>query len=91
MMIAKHRESEALFHQLFLHMGQGVVIQEADGRIVDANPAAEHILGLNLDQMRGVRPWIRAGEPSTKMAANSPARNIRPWWPCDPACRSSGW
>ncbi|MEI6415348.1 MAG: PAS domain-containing protein, partial [Pseudomonadota bacterium] len=72
MMIAKHRESEALFHQLFLHMGQGVVIQEADGRIVDANPAAERILGLNLDQMRGVSSldpsWRTVHEDGTEFS-----------------------
>ena len=53
-MTAKAQESEERFHQLFLHMGQGVVIQEADGRIADANPAAERILGLSLAQMRGI-------------------------------------
>ncbi|AGX88387.1 PAS domain S-box protein [Candidatus Symbiobacter mobilis] len=32
----------------------GVVLQDMDGTIVSANPAAQHILGLTLDQMRGV-------------------------------------
>lgn len=52
-MSARRAESEERFHQLFLHLGQGVVIHEADGRISDANPAAQRILGLDLDQMRG--------------------------------------
>jgi signal transduction histidine kinase/ActR/RegA family two-component response regulator len=34
-------------------MPQGVVYQDPDGKIMDANPAAEKILGLTLDQMRG--------------------------------------
>jgi PAS domain S-box-containing protein len=53
-MMAKRAEFEARFHQLFLHMGQGVVIYQSDGRIIDANPAAERILNLSLDQMRGI-------------------------------------
>ena len=53
-MMDKRAELEERFHQLFLHMGQGVVIHESDGRIIEANPAAERILGLSLDQMRGV-------------------------------------
>ena len=32
----------------------GIVCQDAQGRIVQANPAAETILGLSLDQMHGV-------------------------------------
>jgi len=55
-MSARRAESEERFHQLFLHMGQGVVIHESDGRITDANSAAEQILGLNLSQMRGLSP-----------------------------------
>lgn len=53
-MISKQAESEARFHQLFLHMGQGVVIHQHDGRILNANPAAERILGISLEQMRGL-------------------------------------
>jgi PAS domain S-box-containing protein len=34
-------------------MGQGVVYQDTAGRILDANPAAERILGLTLAQMQG--------------------------------------
>jgi two-component system, cell cycle sensor histidine kinase and response regulator CckA len=36
-------------------MAQGVVYQDAEGRITAANPAAERILGLSLEQMRGTR------------------------------------
>jgi PAS domain S-box-containing protein len=52
-MAEKREESEERFHQLFLHMGQGVVVHQADGRITQANPAAERILGLTLEQMKG--------------------------------------
>ncbi len=47
------KESESRFRTLFETMSQGVVYQDRSGAIIDANPAAEHILGLTLDQMRG--------------------------------------
>ncbi|HRE91535.1 MAG TPA: PAS domain S-box protein, partial [Myxococcota bacterium] len=37
-------------------MSEGVVIHAPDGRIVDANPAAQRVLGLSLDQLRGLSP-----------------------------------
>jgi PAS domain S-box-containing protein len=46
-------ESEAKFRTLFETMAQGVVYQDADGEITSANPAAERILGLTLEQMQG--------------------------------------
>jgi PAS domain S-box-containing protein len=47
------RESERISRTLFAHMAQGVVYQDSDGRITMANSAAERILGLTLDQMKG--------------------------------------
>jgi two-component system, cell cycle sensor histidine kinase and response regulator CckA len=46
-------DSEKKFQTLFETMSQGVVYQDADGRITAANPGAERILGLTLDQMMG--------------------------------------
>ncbi|WP_052812934.1 PAS domain S-box protein [Desulfonatronum thioautotrophicum] len=46
-------ESEEKHRRLFETMAQGVVYHAADGTIISANPAAESILGLTLDQMRG--------------------------------------
>lgn len=46
--------AEAEYRWLFETMAQGVVAHAADGTIVAANPAAERVLGLTLDQMRGV-------------------------------------
>lgn len=46
-------ESEERHRTLFETLAQGVVYQEADGTIISANPAAQRILGLTLDQMRG--------------------------------------
>ncbi|MFN8490153.1 MAG: PAS domain S-box protein [Caldilineaceae bacterium] len=47
------RRSEAHFHSLFASMTQGVVYHDAQGQIIEANPAAERILGLSMAQMQG--------------------------------------
>lgn len=46
-------KSEAKYRHLFNTMRHGVVYQDATGHIIDANPAAERILGLTFDQMIG--------------------------------------
>lgn len=59
-MTVRRTESEERFRQLYLNIGQGVVIYQDDGRVLDANPAAERILGVTQEQLRsGVR-----GEPT---------------------------
>ncbi len=45
--------SEDRFKTLFETMELGVVYQDEDGHIISANPAAEAILGLTLEQMQG--------------------------------------
>jgi signal transduction histidine kinase/DNA-binding response OmpR family regulator len=50
--IRQQKETEKQFRILFETMGQGVVYQDATGAILSANPAAERILGLSLDQMK---------------------------------------
>jgi len=45
------RQSEQKYRRLFETMAQGVVSQAADGKIISANPEAERILGLTLDQL----------------------------------------
>ncbi|NPV87840.1 MAG: PAS domain S-box protein [Anaerolineae bacterium] len=57
---AEHRQaeialrlSEEKHRLLFETMTQGVVYQDEDGFIFSANPAAEEILGLTLEQMQG--------------------------------------
>ncbi|HNF33264.1 MAG TPA: PAS domain S-box protein, partial [Anaerolineales bacterium] len=49
----KIQESEEKYRLLFETMVQGVVFQDENGGIIHANPAAERILGLTLDQMQG--------------------------------------
>jgi PAS domain S-box-containing protein len=47
------RESEERYRTLFETMVLGVVYQDNNGKIISANPAAEEILGLSVDQMQG--------------------------------------
>ena len=47
------KTSEEMFRTLFETMAQGVVYQDAEGKITSANPASARILGLSLDQMQG--------------------------------------
>jgi PAS domain S-box-containing protein len=47
------RESEAKYRELYDNMAQGVVHQDAQGKIISANKAACDILGLSIEQMQG--------------------------------------
>jgi len=47
------QESNQKFRILFETLSQGIVYQAKSGEITAANPAAEKILGLSLDQMMG--------------------------------------
>jgi diguanylate cyclase (GGDEF)-like protein/PAS domain S-box-containing protein len=47
------RAVEILHGRVVAALGQGIVVQDANGQIVDANESAERILGLSLDQMAG--------------------------------------
>ena len=45
---------DELYRRVLAALGEGIVIHSASGEIVDANPAAERILGLTGDQLRGL-------------------------------------
>jgi PAS domain S-box-containing protein len=47
------QESENRYRLLFETMSQGVVYQDASGTVIGANPAAQRILGLTLEEMMG--------------------------------------
>ena len=47
---------ERLQRTLLTHMSDGVVMQAASGEIVASNPAAEKLLGLSAEQLRGHAP-----------------------------------
>ncbi|MFW6144683.1 MAG: PAS domain S-box protein, partial [Candidatus Natronoplasma sp.] len=46
------KESEKKYRRLYETMTQGVVYQDADGKLLRANPAAERILGISVEEMR---------------------------------------
>lgn len=46
-------QSQEEYRLLFTHIMHGVVFQDAEGRIIGANPKAEELLGLSFDQMQG--------------------------------------
>ena len=48
------RRNESKFRSLFNAMAMGVVIQDPEGNITSANPAAERILGLSHDHLIGI-------------------------------------
>lgn len=52
--ISELQKNKQKYQNLFQTMIQGVVYQDAEGKITMANPAAEQILGLSLDQMKGL-------------------------------------
>ncbi|MCJ7589050.1 MAG: PAS domain S-box protein, partial [Candidatus Aminicenantes bacterium] len=82
------RKSEERHRILFETIAQGIVYQSADGAIISANPAAERILGLTIDQMQGrtsIDPRWRAihedgsdfpGETHPSMAALKTGRKV---------------
>ncbi|MBP1929016.1 PAS domain S-box-containing protein [Methanolinea mesophila] len=49
-------ESEKRFRTLYETMTEGVIYQDRYGKVLFANPAAERILGLSIDQMQGRKP-----------------------------------
>jgi diguanylate cyclase (GGDEF)-like protein/PAS domain S-box-containing protein len=49
-------DSVSKFRTLYETSPTGVVYQDSQGRVTDANPAAQRILGLSLDQMQGRAP-----------------------------------
>lgn len=47
------KKSEGKYRTLFDTLLYGAVYQDENGEIISANPAAENILGISLDQMKG--------------------------------------
>jgi PAS domain S-box-containing protein len=60
------RASEARFRAVVAALAEGVVLRDADGRIIGCNASAERILGRTLAQMRGQKSvgwgWQRLRE-----------------------------
>lgn len=68
------RSSEERYRRLFETVAQGVVYQDAQGRITSANPAAQRILGRTLAQMQGQQGddpgWQAQREDGSPLAAD---------------------
>ena len=47
--------AEQIYRQALAALSEGIVVQDKDGAITSCNPAAERILGLSVDQMKGVK------------------------------------
>lgn len=73
-------ESENKFKFLFETMSQGVVIQDIEGKIIEANEAACRILGRKLDQMigktSGDKDWKMIEENGTPYTSRKIPSNI---------------
>jgi len=61
--------SHIKFRALFEIMTLGIIFQDADGKIIEANPAAENILGISTDELLGKsvfnREWKSIMEDGT--------------------------
>ena len=64
-------ESEDKYRRLYETMAQGVIYQDPEGRIISANPAAQRILGMTIDQMQdktSMDPaWQTISESGTRL------------------------
>jgi diguanylate cyclase (GGDEF)-like protein/PAS domain S-box-containing protein len=48
------RQSEARYHGMVLALGEGIVVHDTEGRVVECNQEAERILGLRRGQLTGL-------------------------------------
>ena len=55
MTAAEITAAEQIYRQALAALSEGIVVQDKDGAITSWNPAAERILGLSVDQMKGVK------------------------------------
>jgi len=51
-----HVSQAALYRAVIRAMAEGVIVHAEDGRILEANPSAERILGLSCEQLTGKHP-----------------------------------
>jgi PAS domain S-box-containing protein len=75
-LLRMHRESEELHRAVIRSMAEGVVVHDGEGAIMDANPAAEEILGLSLAQIQGRHPVNPLWELADEDGAPLPAEEI---------------
>jgi CheY-like chemotaxis protein len=83
------RASEARYRTLFETMAQGVVYQDAVGRIVEANPAAVRILGLPPEAMLGRLSSDRAWDAIREDGSACRSTSTTPRWASSGCCDAS--
>jgi PAS domain-containing protein len=54
------RESEARARAILASLAEGVVLHDADGKVTTANQAAERLLGVSREEMKGHTVELRA-------------------------------
>jgi len=74
------RTSEQRFRAMFDTLGRGILFYDGDGRITDANPAAERILGFGFAEMEGLSSgdarWRAVDEADNFLPANMHPTNL---------------
>ena len=76
---AEVRASEEKHRMLFETIAQGVLYQAVNGQVISANPAAERILGLSLEQMQNLTSCpFHAGNTIHEDGSNFPSET----YPC---------
>ena len=69
-------KSEEKFRNLFVTISQGIIFHNAKGEIIAANPAAEKILGLSLEQMIGQKSIDPRWKVVDKLLNEIPPENL---------------
>lgn len=67
--ITERIASEARYQSMVAALAEGIIVQDVEGRIIECNAAAEQILGMSADQIRGRTRmdlvWQAVGEDGT--------------------------
>ncbi len=69
--VSERHEAQArqrLSASLFEHLHEGLLIADADLRVLDANPAYSEILGVSLAELMGTVPSVLRPQPSDPLA-----------------------
>jgi PAS domain S-box-containing protein len=65
------QERERLFRTIFDHSPDAIFIEDMDGNVLDANPAACRLHGLKQDQLVGMNVWALVPPEYRSSVANS--------------------
>src|SRR5688572_9382679 len=77
-----HRARQALIEEgkyrtLFETIPQGIILWDQQGRVATANPAAQSILGLSVEQLQKLQEWHIIGEDGSAYSSERwPVLNV---------------